>query len=89
MTMRWYVVQAYSGFEQQVKRALLERINRENLTDRFGQVLVPTEEVVEMRDGQKRKSDRKFFPGYVSVSYTHLDVYKRQPYSSVGRAHPW
>ncbi|CDH46616.1 MAG: transcription termination/antitermination protein NusG [Candidatus Competibacteraceae bacterium] len=67
MTMRWYVVQAYSGFEQQVKRALLERINRENLTDRFGQVLVPTEEVVEMRDGQKRKSDRKFFPGYVLV----------------------
>ena len=67
MTMRWYVVQAYSSFEQQVKRALLERINREGLTDRFGQVLVPTEEVVEMRDGQKRKSDRKFFPGYVLV----------------------
>ncbi|HRD49726.1 MAG: transcription termination/antitermination protein NusG [Candidatus Competibacter sp.] len=67
MAMRWYVVQAYSGFEQQVKRALLERINREGLTERFGQVLVPTEEVVEMRDGQKRKSDRKFFPGYVLV----------------------
>ncbi len=67
MAMRWYVVQAYSGFEQQVKRSLLERINREGLTDRFGQVLVPTEEVVEMRDGQKRKSDRKFFPGYVLV----------------------
>ena len=67
MAMRWYVVQAYSGFEQQVKRALLERINREGLIDRFGQVLVPTEEVVEMRDGQKRKSDRKFFPGYVLV----------------------
>ena len=67
MAMRWYVVQAYSGFEQQVKRSLLERINREGLKDRFGQVLVPTEEVVEMRDGQKRKSDRKFFPGYVLV----------------------
>ena len=67
MAMRWYVVQAYSGFEQQVKRSLLERINREGLADRFGQVLVPTEEVVEMRDGQKRKSDRKFFPGYVLV----------------------
>ncbi len=65
--MRWYVVQAYSGFEQQVRRSLLDRINRENLADRFGQVLVPTEEVVEMRDGQKRKSDRKFFPGYVLV----------------------
>jgi transcriptional antiterminator NusG len=62
MTMRWYVVQAYSGFEQHVKRGLLERINRDQLNDRFGQVLVPTEEVVEMRDGQKRKSDRKFFP---------------------------
>lgn len=59
--MRWYVVQAYSGFEQQVRRLLLDRINRENLSERFGQVLVPTEEVVEMRDGQKRKSDRKFF----------------------------
>ena len=67
MAMRWYVVQAYSGFEQHVKRSLLERINREGLKDRFGQVLVPTEEVVEMRDGQKRKSDRKFFPGYVLV----------------------
>lgn len=65
--MRWYVVQAYSGFEQYVKRSLLERIGREGLGDRFGQVLVPTEEVVEMRDGQKRKSDRKFFPGYVLV----------------------
>ena len=67
MAMRWYVVQAYSGFEQHVKRSLLERITREGLKDRFGQVLVPTEEVVEMRDGQKRKSDRKFFPGYVLV----------------------
>ncbi len=65
--MRWYVVQAYSGFEQHVRRSLLERIGREGLNDQFGQVLVPTEEVVEMRDGQKRKSDRKFFPGYVLV----------------------
>ncbi|HRW65004.1 MAG TPA: transcription termination/antitermination protein NusG, partial [Candidatus Competibacter sp.] len=59
--------QAYSGFEQHVKRSLLERISREAITERFGQILVPTEEVVEMRDGQKRKSDRKFFPGYVLV----------------------
>ncbi len=67
MAMRWYVVQAYSGFEQQVRRSLLERITRAGINDRFGQVLVPTEEVIEMRDGQKRKSDRKFFPGYVLV----------------------
>ncbi|HOW77532.1 MAG TPA: transcription termination/antitermination protein NusG [Candidatus Competibacteraceae bacterium] len=67
MAMRWYVVQAYSGFEQQVRRSLLERINRAGINDQFGQILVPTEEVVEMRDGQKRKSDRKFFPGYVLV----------------------
>ncbi|HAS51161.1 MAG TPA: transcription termination/antitermination protein NusG [Gammaproteobacteria bacterium] len=67
MAMRWYVVQAYSGFEQQVRRSLLERISRAGIYDRFGQILVPTEEVVEMRDGQKRKSDRKFFPGYVLV----------------------
>jgi transcriptional antiterminator NusG len=67
MTLRWYVVHAYSGFEQQVMRTLRERIKRSNLQDKFGEILVPTEEVVEMRDGKKRKSDRKFFPGYVLV----------------------
>jgi transcriptional antiterminator NusG len=67
MTLRWYVVHAYSGFEQQVMRTLKERIKRSNLQDQFGEILVPTEEVVEMRDGKKRKSDRKFFPGYVLV----------------------
>ena len=67
MPQRWYVVQAYSGFENQVKRSLEERIVRFGLQNDFGRVLVPTEEVVEMRDGQKRKSERKFFPGYVLV----------------------
>lgn len=67
MTMRWYVVHAYSGFENQVKRSLQERVERAGMGNKFGQVLVPTEEVVEMRDGQKRKSERKFFPGYVLV----------------------
>ena len=67
MARRWYVVQAYSGFENQVKRSLEERIVRFGLQNDFGRVLVPTEEVVEMRDGQKRKSERKFFPGYVLV----------------------
>jgi transcriptional antiterminator NusG len=67
MALRWYVVHAYSGFEQQVMRTLKERIKRSNLQDKFGEILVPTEEVVEMRDGKKRKSDRKFFPGYVLV----------------------
>lgn len=67
MALRWYVVHAYSGFENQVKRSLEERIARSGLGEMFGQILVPTEEVVEMREGQKRKSDRKFFPGYVLV----------------------
>ncbi|MCP5425955.1 MAG: transcription termination/antitermination protein NusG [Gammaproteobacteria bacterium] len=67
MAIRWYVVQAYSGFEHQAKRSLVERIKMAGLEDKFGQILVPTEEVVEMRDGQKRKSERKFFPGYVLV----------------------
>lgn len=67
MTMKWYVIQAYSGYEQQVMRSLQERIQRSGLQDKFGEILVPTEEVVEMRDGKKRKSDRKFFPGYVLV----------------------
>jgi len=67
MSLRWYVVHAYSGFEQQVKRSLLERISRMSMEDKFGDILVPTEEVVEMREGQKRRSERKFFPGYVLV----------------------
>jgi len=71
--MRWYVVHAYSGFELQVQRSLLERIKRYAMEDRFGQVLVPTEEVVEMRAGQQRKSERKFFPGYVLVQMEMTD----------------
>ena len=67
MTMRWYVVHAYSGFENKVKQALEERIKRAGMEEKFGDILVPTEEVVEMRDGQKRRSERKFFPGYVLV----------------------
>jgi transcriptional antiterminator NusG len=67
MTMRWYVVHAYSGFENRVKRSLLERIQRSGMQDRFGEIMVPAEEVVEMREGQKRRSERKFFPGYVLV----------------------
>ncbi|MCS3904582.1 transcriptional antiterminator NusG [Methylohalomonas lacus] len=67
MSLRWYVVHAYSGFESHVMRSLQERIKRNGLEDKFGRILVPTEEVVEMRDGQKRKSERKFFPGYVLV----------------------
>ena len=63
----WYVVQAYSGKEQHVKRELLMRIKRFSLEDKFGEILFPTEEVVEMRDGRRRKSDRKFFPGYVLI----------------------
>lgn len=65
--MRWFVVQAYSGFEHQVKRSLEEYIRRAGLEERFGEILVPTEEVIEMREGQKRRSERKFFPGYVLV----------------------
>jgi transcriptional antiterminator NusG len=67
MTKRWYVVHAYSGFEKSVQRTLLERIARSGMEDKFGQVLVPVEEVVEMKGGQKSISERKFFPGYVLV----------------------
>ena len=68
MTKRWYVVHAYSGYEKHVKRSLEERIKLAGLEDKFGEIMVPTEEVVEMRSGQKRKSERKFFPGYVLVT---------------------
>ena len=65
--MRWYVVHAYSGFEKSVARNLVERIDRAGMKDRFGEILVPVEEVVEMRAGQKKTAERKFFPGYVLV----------------------
>jgi len=65
--LRWYVVQAFSGYEGRVQKTLVEHIEINELQDKFGQILVPTEEVVEMRAGQKRKSSRKFFPGYVLV----------------------
>lgn len=64
---RWYVVQAFSGFESRVAQSLREHIKMHGMEEHFGEVLVPTEEVVEMRAGQKRKSERKFFPGYVLV----------------------
>jgi len=67
MALQWYVVHAYSNFEHKVKQSLIERVRRAGLQGKFGEVLVPTEEVVEMREGQRRKSERKFFPGYVLV----------------------
>jgi transcriptional antiterminator NusG len=67
MGLQWYVVHAYSNFEHKVKESLVERVRRAGLQDKFGEILVPTEEVVEMREGQRRKSERKFFPGYVLV----------------------
>jgi transcriptional antiterminator NusG len=73
MAKRWFVVHAYSGFEKQVMRSLQDRIERAGMQDLFGQILVPTEEVVEMKGGQKRRSDRKFFPGYVLVEMEMTD----------------
>ena len=73
MSMRWYVVHAYSGFEKSVQRALAKRINRASMQDKFGRVLVPVEEVVEMKSGQKAISERKFFPGYVLVEMEMSD----------------
>ena len=79
--MRWYVVHAYSGFEAQVKRSLEERVVRHGMEDKFGEILVPTEEVVEMRAGQQRRSERKFFPGYdvlfnaAKIQFCHFCYY--------------
>jgi transcriptional antiterminator NusG len=73
MALRWYVVHAYSNFENKVKQALEDRIKREGLEHYFGKILVPTEEIVEMRMGQQRKSERKFFPGYVLVQMELTD----------------
>jgi len=74
MAMRWYVVHAYSGYEKRVQNALKERIELHDMQDQFGDVLVPTEEVVEVRDGKKRKSERKFYPGYVLVQMDMNDA---------------
>ena len=65
--LRWYIVHAYSGMEKAVERNILERIARSGMQDKFGRILVPTEEVVEMKNGQKSITERKFFPGYVLV----------------------
>ncbi|PIQ50535.1 MAG: transcription termination/antitermination protein NusG [Comamonadaceae bacterium CG12_big_fil_rev_8_21_14_0_65_59_15] len=65
--LRWYVVHAYSGMEKTVERNIIERINRSGMQSKFGRVLVPVEEVVEIKNGQKRTTERKFFPGYVLV----------------------
>jgi transcription termination/antitermination protein NusG len=65
--LRWYVVHAYSGMEKAVERNILERINRSGMQDKFGRILVPMEEVVEIKNGQKKTTERKFFPGYVLV----------------------
>jgi len=67
MAKQWFVVHAYSNYEMRVREALKERIERYGLEEHFGEILIPTEEVVEMREGQKKKSTRKFFPGYVLV----------------------
>lgn len=74
MAKRWYVVHAYSGFEKQVMRSLIERVKLKGMEEEFGQILVPTEEVVEMRDGKKRRSERKFYPGYVLVEMDMNDA---------------
>jgi transcriptional antiterminator NusG len=73
MSKRWYVVHAYSGFEKSVQKALVERIARAGMQERFGQILVPVEEVVEMKGGQKNISERKFFPGYILVEMEMTD----------------
>jgi transcriptional antiterminator NusG len=71
--MRWYVVHAYSGQEKSISEALKERIRRSAISDKFGEVLVPTEEVVEMKGGQKAISERRFFPGYILVQMEMTD----------------
>ena len=73
MSKKWYVVHAYSGFEKSVTRSLKERIVREEMEDQFGEILVPVEEVVDVKNGQRTISERKFFPGYVLVEMEMTD----------------
>lgn len=71
--MRWYVVHVYSGMEKSVRRSLEERIARSEISDYFGQILVPTEEVVEIKGGQRAVTERKYFPGYILVEMEMTD----------------
>jgi transcription termination/antitermination protein NusG len=73
MAMRWYAVQAFSGMEKSVKAGLEERILRSNLQDQFGDILVPVEEVIELKNGQKTISERRLYPGYVLVQMEMTD----------------
>jgi transcription termination/antitermination factor nusG len=73
MAKHWYVVQAYSGFEKNVQKTLKERIAREEMEDYFGEILVPLEEVTDIRNGRKVVTERKFFPGYVLVEMEMTD----------------
>lgn len=74
MSKRWYVIQAYSGFEKNVQKTLWERITREGMEDFFGQILVPTEEVMDIKNGKKKVAERKFFPGYVLIEMEMSDA---------------
>lgn len=73
MSKRWYVVHAYSGMEKSVAKAIQERIDRSDMADKFGEILVPTEEVVEMKNGQRKIAERRFFPGYVIINMEMTD----------------
>src|SRR5919108_1405818 len=73
MAMRWYVIHVYSGFEKKVAQSIREQAEQKGVADKFEQVLVPTEEVVEVKRGAKVSSERKFFPGYVLVKMDLTD----------------
>ena len=79
MSKRWYAVQAYSGYEKIVQKNLLERIQQSELNDQFGDILVPVEEVVEMKAGQKTLSERRLYPGYVLVQMDMNDDRLKAP----------
>ena len=71
--MRWYVIHAYSGMEKSVKKGLEERIGRSDMTDKFGRIMVPSEEVIEVKSGTKTVTERRFFPGYVLIEMEMTD----------------
>jgi transcriptional antiterminator NusG len=73
MAKKWYIINAYSGFEKSVHRQLIERIERSGFSDLFGEILVPVEEIVDNKDGKKKISERKFFPGYVFIEMDMTD----------------
>ena len=75
MSHKWYIAQAYSGYEKKVAASIMEKVKLKELDDSFDKIVVPTEEVVEVKNGKKRNAERKFFPGYILIKMIMNNIF--------------